>query len=278
MAERSEMLGRFLEDEDSTNAAVINLEARQVAPLHRRSGDDAGNSRHSPRNRTPRAFSSTSSASSYPQSEASSTKTVASSATSLSDSPPLQPQAVLNNPIATPPPPYTLPCLMECDIAWHPADFNLWHTHSLSHFGPLPPPPKSMCVFCDDENAIFENPANPREAWQRRMRHIQGHLRDLVRPEFAKPDFLVINYLGENKLLSEPEYSHAVEYTERPFCKGLVPNNFMTPQMLMEKERSGREFVDLEKEKRQILRQGKQNRKSKGQGHGKAAHRSSHKS
>jgi hypothetical protein len=100
------------------------------------------------------------------------------------------------------------------------------------------------------------------------MLHIGNHLQALDPYIKTRPDYFVLDYLREINLITPEDYNDAIGYTERPPCDGLVPYNFETTRMKLNKDRSRQEQHDLEKERRQIRKE---------RGKGKAAHIKSHK-
>jgi len=87
------------------------------------------------------------------------------------------------------------------------------------------------------------------------MIHIASHLQNLEPFETTRPDYFLLDYLLENTLISETDYSYATQYTERPKCDGLVPHGYETKKMRESRKRSQCEVHDLKKERRQIQRE-----------------------
>lgn len=148
---------------------------------------------------------------------------------------------------------YVLPCEFDimggCTLRFHPTQFEAWITHTASHFnGKLPP--KAMCVFCDDNNSTFDDQKDLQLNWRKRMVHIGGHLQDLRPAESLRPDYFVLDHMRANGLVSVEDYNHAMTYTERPHCNGLVPLGYRTREMKCKIENGLREFHDLQKEDR----------------------------
>jgi hypothetical protein len=160
---------------------------------------------------------------------------------------------------------YALPCEFDaigCTLRFHPTEFEAWIAHTASHFiGKLPP--KAMCIFCDDDNSTFEDQNDLHLNWRNRMLHIGGHLQNFIRTESVRPDYFVLDHMRANGLVTAEDYNHAMNYTERPHCNGLVPLGYKTREMKQKTENGLRQIYDLEKEDR--LRR-KAKRKVKGKG------------
>ncbi|KAH8600762.1 hypothetical protein B0O99DRAFT_502638, partial [Bisporella sp. PMI_857] len=143
---------------------------------------------------------------------------------------------------------YDLPCefaFLGCHVNIHPAWLEEWIAHSLSHFGTLPPPQESICIFCDD---MFRSHGNPISAWRDRMMHIEGHYKNLECG--IRPDFFVIEYMGRNNLISAEDLSFFMAYSERPSCGNLVPLSAQNNDMSLRKERKFWTSHDLREERR----------------------------
>lgn len=95
------------------------------------------------------------------------------------------------------------------------------------------------------------------------MIHIGYHFRDLQSYEETRPDYFLLEYLTDNNLISSEDYTHAIKYTERPHCDGLVPYGFETREMKESKDRDQQEPYDLEKERRQKRREDKRGKHNK---------------
>lgn len=176
---------------------------------------------------------------------------------------PLQPlpAGLFLNPISTAPTPHldhVLCCdfaFVGCTVRFHPNRYDDYLSHSISHFQGLPPPTKSVCIFCDD--AVFKNIDNPEVAWGDRMQHISDHLQEPGhRFETARPDYFVIDYMwemGENRLLSAEDFACLKSYTERTReqrCPDLLPVGEKPGEMKWKEERNAGHPHDLEKERR----------------------------
>lgn len=120
--------------------------------------------------------------------------------------------------------------------------------HTLSHFGSHGPPIQATCIFCA-ENSVGNGSRHSKIwAWRQRLNHIANHFQD-SRFESARPDYLLMDYMYDQKLMSIKEYSHAMNYTERAFCDGLVP---LGSKPRASEARKHHEYHDLRKELRQI--------------------------
>ena len=104
------------------------------------------------------------------------------------------------------------------------------------------------------------------------MVHIASHYQNLESYEKTRPDYFLLDHLRKYKLLSEDDYNNATEYSERPEVDGLVKYGHETMDMKLKKERAARELHDLQKERRQIRKEKKNNNNK-----GKEPHRLSSK-
>lgn len=172
---------------------------------------------------------------------------------------------------------YTLPCLfsfIECGLEFHPLEVDAWIAHSASHFGSEAPPSQTVCAFCDGDNGRFETIARERPrrwAWRERMLHIRTHLVNLEPPESMRPDFFVIQYMWDKRLITQKDYTDLMSYTERPGCSDTLPLGSKIPKMIMDEERSTRQPHDLERERRQQKREKRDKEKIK-ETHGPSKH------
>ncbi|KAI9644192.1 hypothetical protein NHQ30_007546 [Ciborinia camelliae] len=142
-----------------------------------------------------------------------------------------------------------LPCEFlwaDCHVEFHPDNFENWLAHTLTHFANLPPPSKCVCLFCDDE--VFEDNDDPRNNWRQRMIHNREHFID--GETNIRPDFLVIDYMWKNGLITDKDYRSAEQYTERPSVLGLVRKGFETPEAKLKRERESKVPHNLHKEER----------------------------
>jgi hypothetical protein len=69
------------------------------------------------------------------------------------------------------------------------------------------------------------------------MRHIADHYRRFERFEHTWPDFFLIEYMREKRIISSGDYKWAIRYTERRGCDGLVDFGYKTSDM---KRKEGR--------------------------------------
>ena len=81
-----------------------------------------------------------------------------------------------------------------------------WIAHSLQHFrfpaGPeIGPPPFNSCCFCDEEFY-----SEPYQSWKARMHHVALHHQLGHKLSHARPDFDLLRYLWEKRLISDSEY------------------------------------------------------------------------
>lgn len=161
---------------------------------------------------------------------------------------------------------YQLTCefsIIDCPHSFHPLNYESWMAHTLSHFQRNPPPPKTICIFCDTTFDCEKRRLDVAENWQQRMEHIHDHFRNGVLAEVARPDYFVINHMYNKGLMSDKDYTHLTKYTERPYCPDLVPLGWEPEEKKMRKERSEQLHHDLDREKR-IQR--RENRTQKGKG------------
>ncbi|KAA8565183.1 hypothetical protein MFRU_008g00430 [Monilinia fructicola] len=141
-----------------------------------------------------------------------------------------------------------LPCefvSISCGLTFHPDEFENWLEHTLSHFSNLPPPSKCLCLFCDED---FEDNNDPRHNWRQRMAHSREHLLD--GETNIRPDFLVLDYMWKNGLMTNEDYALAEQYTERPAVPGLVRKGFETPEEKLKREKESKVLHNLQKEER----------------------------
>jgi hypothetical protein len=217
---------------------------------------------HPPVNRSPSNASSNTSATSYKDSNSSSSRqnSVSTRASSISvpnwQPPPtfvqqfMAPQAYNYG--------YDLPCeffFLGCDLRFNPADVELWISHSASHFVNAPLPSTTTCTFCDE--ATFRSHGDAMTNWRERMLHIFDHLAEFTPSEHMRPDFWVIEHMEKFRLISPEDHTHALQGTERPHCDNLYPLGYETPDMLNKKERDSQERHDVRKEDRQRRKEGR---------------------
>jgi hypothetical protein len=134
-----------------------------------------------------------------------------------------------------------LPCteteLLRCRIVYTAEQFEDWYDHSLSHFGSHRPPKHTICIFC---TATFES-ENRLDSWRDRMEHIADHfIEDGLRIESSLPDFNVVKYFRKKGLISQRDYDHAIEGSERPPCDGLHPYGWIPDDRREQQEADAR--------------------------------------
>jgi hypothetical protein len=134
-----------------------------------------------------------------------------------------------------------------CELSFHPTQIDAYISHTITHFFDHRPPPKTICIFCPQ---IFENPNDRVANWRERMRHIADHYRRLERFEHSGPDFFVIEYMRQKRIISGDDYKWATRHTERHDCDGLVDFGHKTAEMRRKEGKSIEEPYDLEKEDR----------------------------
>jgi len=174
---------------------------------------------------------------------------------------------------------YDLPCEFgaSCFVRFHGLEFQLWVAHSVFHFASSHsqtslPPPKSVCIFCDE---LFESPSQSQDdilkTWGLRMEHILTHYKSLEPLENSRPDFHVIDHLWSIGNISRHDYEEAISYSERPAHFNhpeLVPLGTKRPKTEKMRERKKeerkdkrlQEARDFEKEERLLKRQRKRNK------------------
>jgi hypothetical protein len=69
------------------------------------------------------------------------------------------------------------------------------------------------------------------------MNHIANHFENNWTIEMGRPDFRVIEDMRNKGSISEEDYKHAFEYTERPACDGLRPHDYI-PEEIEKKQRA----------------------------------------
>ncbi|KAF8856423.1 hypothetical protein BDZ45DRAFT_476350 [Acephala macrosclerotiorum] len=136
---------------------------------------------------------------------------------------------------------YHLPCefaFMGCEVIFRPDEYESWVTHSFSHFERAGPPPKAICTFCDDDEAIFETNGDKVLNWRTRMYHVAEHFENGQTYEDLRPDFFVVEHMRENGLLSEEDFKFAMHITERPKCDGWLSGGFKVPKIRKKDQRN----------------------------------------
>jgi len=203
--------------------------------------------------------------SSLSSSHRSSASTAPSTAPSGIPPPPVLHIGLPNSTPTTPPPnpEHVLRCeffVVGCEARFHPDNYHDYVLHSISHFQNHPPPTKSLCIFCDECDAEFENVRDPEAAWQERMAHISNHLQGQIRFAKMRPDFFVIDYMGDNKLLDPKDYTKYKRFTERSRpqrCPHLLPAGTKLEEVKRKEEKKMEERHDLEKERRIMMKREK---------------------
>lgn len=158
-------------------------------------------------------------------------------------------------------PNYTLDCefaaMLNCKATFSAEEYDRWVAHSLSHFSAqsVPPPSKSVCTFCDEiPETIFENALNPYASWRDRLFHMkEEHFAKGDQYEDMRPDFFLVVYMKETKLLKEEDFDQMMKYTEREksqCCDGLLRPGEKTKEMIRKDEKSLEVVYDLVKEER----------------------------
>jgi len=258
----------FLEEECSTPAGFSPSRALKAVPLPQSSGGLASDPTFSPTSSLRSTLGSSSSrrdsltSSCSDSSQASSVRTTTSSAPSINGA---QPWHVLLPDINRPIPEtrirlnYILQCdfaMLNCSATFPAEETGNWIAHSLSHFEALGvcPPPKSVCTFCDEiPKATFEY-SDPYAAWRCRLLHIkEEHLAEQDRYEDMRPDYFLLEYMKEKKLLKEEDFVDNMKYTERTGpqrCTCLLRPGEKTKEMIQKDEKSLEEIHDLVKEER----------------------------
>jgi hypothetical protein len=135
---------------------------------------------------------------------------------------------------------HRLPCLLwyiiGCRVSFPDSDRQSWYSHSLSHYNGAPPPTHALCIFC---HTVFDS-RNPSTCWLNRMNHIAEHFEMNWTIERSRPDFRVIEDMCNKGCLSEEDYKHCFEYTERPACDGLRAPDYI-PEEIKKKQKAAYE-------------------------------------
>lgn len=104
----------------------------------------------------------------------------------------------------------TFPCLLadlvDCDEYFYEHEFQGWYDHSLTHFGSIGPPERSLCIFCGTEFVGEDR----REVWKNRMIHSWSHLLDGSDFDHSYPDIDVTRYLYKHGKTSRADFEHAM--------------------------------------------------------------------
>lgn len=116
---------------------------------------------------------------------------------------------------------FSIPCIFQDILACQHINFDdpdSWSKHVIGHFGPGGPPPHALCIFCDKS---FEN-ENAVTCWNVYLDHINEHFRD-GRALDRRPDFRVLEYLRDKRMITEDGYDFFCRGSERPKVPGLIP-------------------------------------------------------
>lgn len=122
-------------------------------------------------------------------------------------------QVTPDGPLVLPPPLVAEP-IFECPFyfldCFHSfRDQSEWFKHSLTHFGKVGPPSLNECPFCERHYGQFTS-SIPMESWRVRMMLVSSHIRQGAKIGTARPDFFLISYLWENKLMNEAQYRNLI--------------------------------------------------------------------
>jgi len=98
------------------------------------------------------------------------------------------------------------------------------------------------------------------------MRHIADHYRRLERFEHSGPDFFVIEYMRQKRIIGVDDYKWAMRHTERHDCDSLVDFGHKIAEMRRKEGKSSEEPYDLEKGDRHRRRHISSKSKGKGTG------------
>jgi hypothetical protein len=85
-----------------------------------------------------------------------------------------------------------------CELSFHPTQIDAYISHTITHFFDYRPPPKTISIFCPQ---IFENPNDGVANWREGMRHITDHYRRLERFEHSGPEFVLIEYMRQKRII-----------------------------------------------------------------------------
>jgi len=149
-----------------------------------------------------------------------------------------------------------------CGLSFHPTQIDAYISHTASHFLDHRPPPKTICIFCDQTFENYDRDAN----WRNRMRHITNHYRGFEQFEHTRPDFFVIEYMREKRIISSEHWKRVTNYTERMVCDGLIDFGHKTSESRRKEGRALEERHDLEKDDRYRRRYMASKGKGKGKG------------
>ncbi|KAK0635000.1 hypothetical protein B0T17DRAFT_586643 [Bombardia bombarda] len=143
--------------------------------------------------------------------------------------------------------------LQNCNATFRGDDEAGWMQHHADHLGGVFPE-SFMCWFCDDHiSFVAHKPAERREKFEDRMGHIRGHIFDEYKTrEDMRPDFHVIEVMGQQHLLDEDTFRYAMHYTELPRplrLPGDNPGARPLGRPAQQPQERG-QYHDLEKERR----------------------------
>jgi hypothetical protein len=128
---------------------------------------------------------------------------------------------------------YYLPCeftFLGCQLRFRPEEFEAWISHSISHFTGIPPPVKATCTFCKSDDRIFESYKNPYDNWRERMFHVGNHLQKGELAKSVRPDYVVIEYMRTNNILSQNISNRAFEVGKESHNEAMAPINQQTSE------------------------------------------------
>jgi hypothetical protein len=129
-----------------------------------------------------------------------------------------------------------LPCLLReiirCPVTFRLSEREHWYSHSLSHYGDADPPRHALCIFC---HTVFDS-SSPAICWSKRMNHIADHFENNRTIERSRPDFRVIEDMWKKGCISEEDYKHCFQYTERPPCDSLRPHDYIPEEIRKKQE------------------------------------------
>ncbi|CZS88039.1 hypothetical protein WAI453_000434 [Rhynchosporium graminicola] len=172
---------------------------------------------------------------------------------------------------------YELPCefgMLGCYVTFRPEEHEHWIAHSFSHFLRHSPPSKTVCTFCDDPQAYFQDPYDPYGSWRARMLHIGAHHEQHGGAPGNRPDYFLMEHLHQCGLIDEGDFKANMSYTERhdtqvgqvPYKElNLVEDDFQTPEMQARERMNGTldaGYYDMRSEARH-LRHGKDREKGR---------------
>lgn len=127
---------------------------------------------------------------------------------------------------------------MDCpDVVF--GDFDAWSEHIIiDHFGPRGPPPHALCIFCDRS---YED-EDPMECWNKYLEHISDHFQGGRTLNHRRPDFRVLKYLRDERMMTAQDYQHFCTGTERPTMAdgnpvpGLLPLDSEPEELVLKRQ------------------------------------------